>query len=232
MIRRAGLVVVPVAGMALASEATVALADTATNRQEAALKKRKKKPVIPARDVKALAQLLDLPRGTVKRGLAKPDNGDAEQMQSGPTALPPDDALLIRHYAQFAGAPGEQIFLIRLVAAPDDPAVHYEYGLAVAIDGQPQSTPNPSAIAGFGRVALSRMWVNPPGGEFLALNPAAGFSRVMSGASGTDSGVYVLFRVPDDELGTGSYYLQAFGRQGDTAESPAGYSIVMSTLET
>jgi hypothetical protein len=227
MVRRGGLAVLLIAGAASAVETTVAAADTPSGLR--AVVQQKKKPVVPAKAITNLSELLDLPRRAVKRGLARLEKSNAEQMPSGPNALAPDAAIRITHFTSFEGEEGERIFFVRLGAAPGD-AVNYEYGLGVALEDQPTSVPIPAAPVGFGRVALTRTWLIRPGGVFLAFDPAAR-APVASEASGMLEGRYVIFRVPDTELGSGTYYLQALGREGQGPGSAGGYSIVMATLK-
>ena len=217
-------------GAGTGTGATLAFARAPSTVRESIPARKKPKPVVSAKDVKALAAELGLSVATLKKGLAHLKKGKATQIQSGPTALAPDQALRIKYYGDFATG-DDRIFVIVLGAAPGASTVAYEYGLGVAIDGQPQSTPNPSAIAGFGKVALSRMWVGMPASEYMALNPAAQYSPVESGGSAIITGVYAVFRVPAAERGPGAYYLQSFGRDGEAADSPAGYSIVEGTLK-
>ena len=190
----------------------------------------KKKPKATAQQIKAVAAALGIPKSVVKRGFKGLEKGDTEQEQSGPNALPADPALDIQFFTSFAGADGESLFVLKLAAAPEIGDVDYEYGVGVAIDGQPQSTPNPSPSEGLGGVALSRVFYLVPGDEIFALNPAANYASVQSAATGLVVDVFVVIRIPDTELGAGSYYLQAFGRQGATADSPAGFSIVTGEL--
>jgi hypothetical protein len=228
-ILRAGLAGALITGLGITGAATAALAEARSSSAESVAVK--KKPKASAKQTKALATALGLPKSVIKKGLKGLEKSDAEQEQSGPNALTANPALDIEHFTAFAGADGETLFVLKVAMAPETGAVSYEYGVGVAIDGQPQSTPNPAAIAGFGRVALSRMFVvEAPEGAVLALDPAASFAMVETAATALFVDVFVVLRVPDSELGAGSYFLQAFGREGDTAESPAGFSIVMGEL--
>jgi len=225
---RVGFVVALAFGAAFTSGAGAAVADEPAS--VATSNAAKKKPKASAKQIKKLAKALGLPKSVVKRGLKGLERGDAEQEQSGPNALPPDPAIDIRYFTSFPGAAGETLFVMKLGAAPETGGPIYEYGVGLAVEGQPLSTPDPSAIAGFGRVALSRELFLEPDGEFLALNPPAMYAAVESAATALVVDVFVVFRVPDSELGAGSYYLQAFARDGNTAESPAGFTMVMGEL--
>ena len=225
---RAGVVVALVTGTGVIGAVTTALAEAPTRSVESV--GAKKKPKASATQIKALAAALDLPKSVIKRGLKGLETGDAEQEQSGSTPLPADPALDIQYFTSFAGASGETLFVMKLAAAPASAGVDYEYGVGVALEGQPLTTSNPTATEGFGRVALSRVFYLVPGDEIFALNPAANFAAVQTAAAALVVDVFVVFRIPDSELGAGPYYLQAFGRQGATAESPAGFSIVTGEL--
>ena len=225
---RVGFVVALAIGAAFTSGAAVALADASAS--VTASNAAKKKPKASAKQIKELAAALGLPKSVLKKGLKGLEKGDSEQEQSGPNALAPDPAIDIKYFTSFPGAAGETLFVTKLAAEPKTGGPIYEHGVGLAIEGQPLSTPDPSAIAGFGRVALSREFFLEPDGEFLSLDPPAGYATVESAATALVVGVFVVFRVPDSELGAGSYYLQAFARDGGTVESPAGFTMVMGEL--